>query len=179
MKIAMIHEINDDILKADYSNFDILTFDDGLYTQYKYHEHFAKFNKRMIYFIISGFICDKTQNTEYITCVDAQKKAKNNDFSNYMTLEQIKELSNLYEIGGHSHKHLLINNNDLDLIKTEVDNCLMFLNDNNIKINSYCLPFNQSNKIYEIYLKSKKLEVFGKGRICIEEYLNLKPAWVN
>lgn len=184
LKVLMIHEIREEFLSFDLSGFDVITFDDGLYSQYKYHSHFAKFNKPMYFFITTDFICKENQNKDFISCVEAHKKAFKGDYSNYMTLEQIKELSLKYNIGSHSKTHSDINKikdikEQYKKIKEEVDLSLEFFNLNNIRIDSYCLPYNQNNKLYESYIKSKNLKIFSSERIEIESYFGLKSSYCN
>lgn len=168
----MIHEITPEVLKKDLSNFDIITFDDGLYTQYLNHEHFAKFNKPMYYFISTNIICpiNVKQKDEILYCGDAHKKAFNGNFENYMTWSQIKELSKLYNIGGHSHTHPRIKTKSLTeqfkICKNEVDLMNDSFKENEIVINSFCFPYNEEIIIYKALLKGYAL--FGEKRIAVE-----------
>lgn len=162
IKVLMIHEISNDILtKIDFENYDILTFDDGLYSVYLNWNKFPK-DKRKIIFISGDIIRDEnTKPLEFMECYKAHTLYREkNDKSAYLSFDEINFLkSQNFEIGGHGYKHLHCKS--LNDIKSEVDNCLRVLPE----IKSYCLPFNQRNPIYEAYLKSKNLEIFGSGRI--------------
>lgn len=178
MKIYMIHEVNNNILKIINSleNNCILTFDDGLYSSFKYFEHYKRF-ARVIFFVSSSIICESSdkQSSEFITCSEAHKKAFNNIFENYMTLEQIKYLQTLnFEIGSHSHKHLRFKSINEHI--QDINQSLDFFSKHGINIKSYCFPYNQDFKKPYLngILKSKfpNLEFFGANRINI---LNLNP----
>jgi len=171
----MIHEITQKVLETNISYFDILTFDDGLYTQYLNYKHFLKFNKPMYFFISTNIICpkDKKQSDEVIYCGDAHKKAFNGNFENYMTWEQIKEIYNTPGcfIGGHTHTHPRIKVkglvNQYNICKIEVANMLQTFKENNININSFCFPYNEDFITYRGLLKG--FDFFGKERVAIED----------
>lgn len=177
----MIHEITPEILSLDksvYDEFDILTFDDCLYTQYLNHKHFAKFNKKMIFFLSTNIICPENinQSEQIIYCGNAHKKAFNGNFENYMKLSQIQELSKLskfYEIGGHGHNHILFKNSvySFDKIKEDTDIMVSKFKEYNLDLNSFCFPYNQDNTFYKIYVKKLNLQIFGDERIPIEFYI--------
>lgn len=176
MRILELHEITSNHLNFDYSNFDMITFDDGLYSQFKYFEFFKSLNIPLVYFISANIICPEhieNQNAK-IDCISAHQKiglnlngvkyTQNKEYLNsYMKMSQIRYISKYAEIGGHGFNHLMCNTwND---IREEVDNCLEILKEFNIK--KYCLPYNQNSLKYNLYLKSKGLEVFGPGRLNI------------
>lgn len=177
----MIHEITPEILNLDnsvYDEFDILTFDDCLYTQYLNHKHFAKFNKKMIFFLSTNIICPENinQSEQIIYCGNAHKKAFKGNFENYMKLSQIQELSKLskfYEIGGHGHNHILFKNSvySFDKIKEDTDIMVSKFKEYNLDLNSFCFPYNQDNTFYKIYVKKLNLQIFGDERIPIESYI--------
>ena len=174
-KVLMIHEITPEILSLDksvYDEFDILTFDDCLYTQYLNHKHFAKFNKKMIFFLSTNIICPENinQSEQIIYCGNAHKKAFNGNFENYMKLSQIQELSKFYEIGGHGHNHILFKNSvySFDKIKEDTDIMVSKFKEYNLDLNSFCFPYNQDNTFYKIYVKKLNLQIFGDERIPIE-----------
>lgn len=102
----MIHEIEEEMFNLPLENY-ILTFDDGLYSQYYYRSEFQKIDTEKIYFISSGCIAANTQSTEFPSCETAHQKAFLGNFEDYMTVEQIKELSSdpLVTIGCHGHFH--------------------------------------------------------------------------
>lgn len=177
-KVLMIHEITPEILSLDksvYDNFDILTFDDCLYTQYLNHKHFAKFNKKMIFFLSTNIICPENinQSEQIIYCGNAHKKAFKGNFENYMKLSQIQELSKYYEIGGHGHNHILFKNSvySFDKIKEDTDIMVSKFKEYNLDLNSFCFPYNQDNTFYRIYIKKLNLQIFGDERIPIESYI--------
>jgi len=170
LKVVMIHEVTDNVLTKDLSSFDIITFDDGLYTQYLHHKHFSQFNKPMYFFISTNIISTKTQSNNVIYCADAHIKAKDGNFENYMNWKQIIELNLLYNIGGHTHTHPQIKKLPLrDQVKIadiEIKNMLAQFKTHNITINSFCFPYNEDSIGYRV--KMKGFTFFGNERIAVE-----------
>lgn len=182
MKILMIHEVEPWMLELDLSEFDIITFDDGLYSQYKNYKHFLKFNKPLYFFISTYIVCeeDEVQNEDTLSCSLSHKLFfENNDKTNYMKWSQIKEIyntSNCY-IGGHSHRHLRfkdlplkeqVNKSALDIFKM-----MQFFNEHGIKISTFCYPYNEEVIGYVAALRKYNINVFfGNERISIESLKN-------
>lgn len=170
-KVYMVHEINDKIIKKlnTLPDESIITLDDGLFTQFKNRDYLKRF-KRVIFFINPSIICKVKQSENFITCREAHAKAFKNNFENYMTLEQIKELNENFEIGSHSFTHKYFK--DMKELLDDIEKSIIFFNENNIKIKSFCFPYNQDyNKkhfIFAVKSKFKDLEVFGSSRIPIE-----------
>jgi len=181
-KIIEIHEINSEIIKKivdlDLQNC-ILTFDDGLQSQWKYIDDLVALDVPKYFFISTDIVCEKhsEQSTEFISCSEAHKKAFKNNKENYMTWSQIKVISKLpnCNIGGHSDRHQLYQISPLkDLYKNLIDdtkNMLKKFKDNNIKIDSFCFPYNEDyDDLYKIIvIKEGLCETYGRGRIKIEE----------
>lgn len=173
MKILMIHEIEPWMLDLDLSEYDEITFDDGLYTQYKHYKHFLKFNKPLIFFISTNIICREQQNTNLISCSEAHKLFfEKNDNSYYMTWEQIQEIystSNCY-IGGHSHNHNQYTDNNIrDLyfkLKSDTESMIIEFQKQNINITKFCFPYNKEYPLYkQILLDSEITEFYCNERI--------------
>lgn len=110
--VVEIHEMNDETIRKILSlpkKDLVLTFDDGLYTQYKYLDDLLSIHVPKYFFISTNIVCSRftEQSKEYIHCADAHKKAFSGNKENYMTWSQIKtieKMSNCF-IGGHSHFH--------------------------------------------------------------------------
>jgi peptidoglycan/xylan/chitin deacetylase (PgdA/CDA1 family) len=179
MNTLMIHEVNDWMLDLDLSSFDVLTFDDGLYSQYKNIDHFKKFNKRMYFFICTGSVCPEEtfQNKEVISCDKAHELFFDySDRTNYMKWSQIKEIYNTENcfIGGHSHYHPYLNNNKLidqsSIVKSDVEMMMNEFKQQDIKINSFCYPYNFESYAWSAWLAEHKVfTFFGKERTPIED----------
>ena len=171
-KVVMIHEITPEVLQKDLSGFDIITFDDGLYTQYLNHKHFAKFNKKMIFFISTSIIRPENvvPSSDVLYCGLAHERAFKGNFENYMSWDEILELSKLYEIGGHSDKHIKFKNSlkSYPEFKKDTESMISKFNEHNLRINSFCLPYNQDNTLYTAYLKKLGFTVYSVERIAIE-----------
>jgi len=165
----MIHEITKNVLSKDLSTFDVISFDDGLYSQYMNLEHFLKLPQPKYFFISTNIICNTKQSSEIIYCADAHKKAFNGNFENYMTWDQIIEIYNTPNcyIGGHSHNHNLITS-----LKENIQDTNTMINEfkkHNIIIDSYCYPYNNEYKIRDLTLKIHKIhKIFGKNRVAVE-----------
>lgn len=174
----MVHEVEDWMLDLDLSNYDILTFDDGLLSQYINYKHFLQFSKPLYFFISTDIVCgeDVKQNRDVVSCSDAHKSYREDkDKSYYMRWSQITEIYNTPNcfIGGHGHTHVRLENKNLgslyQIIKSECDNMCSVFSDNNITIDSFCFPYNKSIIGFEPYLnKQGIINFFGNGRIPIE-----------
>jgi len=181
-KIIEIHEVNLEtikkIIKLDLKNC-ILTFDDGLQSQWEFIDDLIALDVPKIFFISTDIVCDRldNQSREYISCSDAHKKAFNGDKENYMTWSQIKTISKLPNcyIGGHSHNHKLYQVSPLKkLYKNLIEDSEKMIeefNKKNIKIKSFCFPYNESyDDLYKIILIKKDIKYFyGRERTKIED----------
>jgi hypothetical protein len=178
-KILMIHEVEPWMLELDLSEFDEITFDDGLYSQYKNYKHFLKYKKPLLFFISTNIVCEevRTQNEEVIKCSDAHKLFfEDNNKSNYMTWNQIKEIEKTSncKIGGHSHFHKKYKSKKIKEIYEKLTNCtktmMDIFNQQEIKIIDFCYPYNKNYPLYETILKKEEIiNFYGEERIAIEE----------
>lgn len=113
----MIHDFRKDYFELNLAAY-TLTFDDGLYSQYYYYPLLDSVDSPKIFFIITSFIkpgkARERFNGEFIKSVKSRKYMNdafiNNDFSDFMTLEEIQELATHkgVKIGTHSHFHDVI-----------------------------------------------------------------------
>ena len=192
-KCLGIHELNNtviDLINNSYDENISLTFDDGLYSQFKYKDRVK--NKNRIYFICPNLINTKEINDEDVTCYVAMSKHfYDNSNEYYMKLDYVKTLINEgYTIGAHSFYHenikycskikvnnKLINNSrsylsiknenyireDTELMLNWFDKYL------NIRPLYYCFPFNNStNKLKDILKTYDFTEFFDdSNRIMI------------
>lgn len=178
-RIIMIHEIDDNIikiLKEKSTSTDIFTFDDGLYSNYKYLPELLKFPNTKIFFISTGIIRPEIlqPNKQFIKCGDAHRLLGNgiSGLSNYMSILELQEIdtkTNCF-IGVHGHHHIRIqgkvlpkklykfqkeipisNKKELvQILKKDIDN--MFFNYYKIfnKWSQYfCFPYNIENHVYK------------------------------
>jgi hypothetical protein len=113
----MIHDFRKDYFELNLAAY-TLTFDDGLYSQYYYYPLLDSVDSPQIFFIITSFIkpgkARERFNGEFIKSVKSRKYMNdafiNNDFSDFMTLEEIQKLATHkgVKIGTHSHFHDVI-----------------------------------------------------------------------
>jgi len=173
----MIHEFKEEFLDLPLENY-ILTFDDGLYSQYYYYPKFKDIPTQKIFFISSGIICNGPQSTEFPPCDQAHEKAFSSNFEDYMTLDQIKELMKdpWVTIGAHSHKH-----KNLRDIGKVTHRAMHIIDDTKLMVawfkenlkftpTKFCFPYNDENDgMYVPVLKSIGFnEFYGKERLAIE-----------
>ena len=118
MKVLEIHEIIEQMLNLDLTGFDVFTFDDCLYSQYKYYDFFKSFKKPMFYFF-STAIYRRNEVPKIVRCDIAHKQAiLEHNYSGYMSLDEIHELAIAENIGLHGRNHLYLNNlNKFDQLK--------------------------------------------------------------
>ncbi len=180
-KILMIHEIQEWMLNVDLSEYDVFTFDDGLFSQYRHYKHFLSYDKPMYYFISTDIICPGNieQNENIISCREAHGMYKKNNKTSYMKWDQIKTLKyNGCFIGGHGHTHLKIEKgmNIGEIYRKIKNECIRMMDEfviNGIKIKSFCFPYNEDIFGYRSTLRGYGIEkFFGKERIAIENINN-------
>jgi len=178
MKTLMIHEVHPWMLDVDFSSFDLITFDDGLYTQYLNLDFFLGLGIPLIFFVSTGIISEGEQNPEVIACAAAHKNFfDNGDTSAYMDWDQIKEIhdSDNAEIGGHSHNHFFLDHRQgikeiYDIIKKDLSDMNEAFKEHNISVDSYCYPYNNEVPLVKTELKKYNINrLFGKERIPIED----------
>lgn len=178
MNIIGIHELNENIIHNINNNYanNILTFDDGLFTQFLFKDKIN--NKKRIYFICPSLVnIVNEQSSNFVLCTEAMTEHfRNHNNKYYMNINQIKILlTEGYEIGAHSfyHRHikyetnsdtikhymsntkgsLLCVKND-EYIKNDTEQMLNWFNINlNIIPNKYCYPFNQKTEKLETILQ--------------------------
>jgi hypothetical protein len=177
--ILMIHEIYPAMFDLPLEDY-ILTFDDGLYSQFIYAEHFREIKTEKIYFVSSGIVAQGVQDPTPISCVDAHNKAFRGDTSNYMTVEQIRYLMEdpLTTIGGHSHHHTRLVDMALhDMvhhIKKDTELMLTWFESNlNFRPTTFCFPYNEDpHGLYRGILEREGFTEFhGHERTPIEMLL--------
>lgn len=162
LRILNLHEITEEIIKKDFSDYVIITFDDGLYSQYFYYKEFLKYNIPLYFFISTDIVYDDNDNQILdITCTEAHKLYfENNNKNAYMTECQIKEIyesTNCF-IGGHSHTHRRLSKLKLREqtyeIKKECINMSQTFKKLDIIINSFAYPYNDELFQNKSYLKN-------------------------
>lgn len=180
MRICEIHEIKPEFLDVDLSDFDLLTFDDALVSQYWNYKHFLKFKKPMIFFVSTGIVnTSGNQCPDVLHCAEAHRRFFNGgDLSPYMTWEQIKEIAATSgcEIGGHSHLHPNLQElpvlEQVDRAMQETKRMLETFRGQNISINSFCYPYNYAAPGYKFCLfKANVKNLYGAGRVPIEHLI--------
>jgi peptidoglycan/xylan/chitin deacetylase (PgdA/CDA1 family) len=172
----MIHEIRESIFDLPLENY-ILTFDDGLYSQYYYYPRFQDIPTEKIYFISSNILCTGSQSSSFPACEEAHEKAFNGNCEDYMTLEQVKKLSKepLVSIGGHGHNHICFGHfskttEKMQLIATDTQEMLHWFYTNlGTRPTRFCFPYNDDvNGLYPGILKKFGFtEFYGKERIDV------------
>ncbi len=171
--IIMIHELNSPLRIPDKKH--LLTFDDGLYSQYQYARDI---DNPSLFFISTGIICPdiQSQSKEFIKCADAHVKAFEGNMENYMTIDQMLELP----LGAHSHYH-----KDLTRIPKLIDKIAWIKQDTEIMLEfwektlqrtptSFCFPYNNDLEgLYTAILRKGYgfTDFYGSDRINISEIL--------
>ena len=179
----MIHEVTEKLFDLPLEDY-ILTFDDGLYSQYYYFDKLRLIPTEKIFFISSNIICNGPQSMEFPACRVAHNKAFLGNTEDYMTVEQIKELMSdpLTSIGGHSHTHTRLTTytkliEKLQHIKQDTDLMLAwFRNTLNFSPTKFCFPYNENYQgIYSSILKRYGFtEFYGQERKPVETLLNMQ-----
>jgi hypothetical protein len=161
----MIHEWKDDYKSLPLHEY-ILTFDDGLYSQYQALEYLKTIDTPKYFFISTGIVRDtETPNANFITCRDAHAKAFNGNFEDYMSWNEIKEIYDTKNcfIGGHGHNHVKLKDTKLRERLQLINNELRMFNEfkeHGIEIDSFCFPYNYKDDIYMSFLRKKSINHF-------------------
>lgn len=172
----MIHEFREEFLDLPLQDY-VLTYDDGLYTQYMY-DHLIDATK--IYFVSTNIICQETQTEELISCRIAHERAFRGDKSAYMNLQQIETLLERGNyVGGHSHYHKHLKSfsslaEKVNHIKQDTELMLEWFEKNlHYQPTKFCFPYNDDmNGMYPALLKKYGFtEFYGNERIPIEKLL--------
>jgi hypothetical protein len=179
--ILEIHEWRKEFESLPLEDY-ILTFDDGLYSQFRARHFLKELNTEKIFFISSDIIRPKYQDPskDVISCFEAHKKAFNNppNKEDYMSWGEVKQMAGMFEVGGHSHYHRMYSKVSLKDFYANLiaDTERMFRNfkDNGIEITKFCFPYNETyDGIYRVFLAREGIEDFyGGDRIPIEKLLN-------
>ena len=180
MKILLLHEIKEWMLDVDLSVYDLITFDDGLYSQYQHLEHFLKFKKPIIFFIAANMVCEENhiQNNEIVSCVQARQEFLNGNKSNYMKWSQINEIKNIIEIGGHGFNHIK-NIYKYKDIRDDTNLMIQKFESQEIFIKSFAYPFFIETFMYKLYLQSIGIKnLYGNERLEIEREFNRLPSYI-
>ena len=194
-KVLSIHEITPEILaipKEVLSEY-VLTFDDGLYSQYVHREHFSSIPTSKVYFISPGILHrGKEPQQSLISSAKAHEVFFDPSGISlaFMTLEQVKHLKSYPNtiIGGHSfmhfkesvieseapsHKGLL--EYKFTVMKEDTEKMVQWFDKElKQKVNYFCYPYNNTyNGLYTAVVQKlhKIPSVFGDERILIEDLL--------
>lgn len=167
--VLMIHEVAEWMFDLPLHEY-ILTFDDGLYTQYTHFDKIRAIDTDKIFFINTGIVATEQtkQSDVYIQCQVAHDKLFNTgDRAHYMNWSQIVEISNepQCEVGGHSHMHIRYTGyNTIHDTKT----MMKHFKQNNLTPTSFCFPYNDDNEVYRCLLKQYGFTNFyGRDRVDI------------
>jgi hypothetical protein len=197
-EILMIHEIREEMFDLPLESY-LLTFDDGLYSQYYYWPKIKKLKTQKIFFISSGFFstgviprrqCINTffnkeewsPITDFKSCIEARKDyVETNGIisSNYMSIAEINHMIRQgAEIGGHGHKHIKDYPERLadriKVMKNDIETMLdiFYAELKDFKPKYFCFPFNIEPRFMRGILKSYGFtSFFGGDRIPIENLL--------
>lgn len=190
MKTIMIHELSDEFtnfLKTLDEEY-IFTFDDGLYSQYKYMiENKELLEKhKCIFFVTTNIICpeDLEQNEDFITSEDAHNEYfEKNDRTNFMTLAQIKELDTYanVEIGMHGYNHIKFGGTSIqeryEEVTTEVSSMIVQMMELGLNTDKFCFPYNFAEPLLRALLQRNGFtEFYGGERI---DFFELFDVWNN
>jgi hypothetical protein len=182
--ILMIHEVTEDLLSR-LSEINLqqytITFDDGLYSQFEHFEFFDSIPTEKIFFISTAIISPGNRPYQTLTSIEAHNKTKQQNFEDYMTVDDIRGLYRCknVEIGGHGNQHLSLKDLPSLFVQTQSikDDTKRMLDwfDSNLSFRptSFCFPYNDDlNGIYPMILKQYGFSQFyGRERIDVNTLL--------
>jgi hypothetical protein len=179
--VLMIHTVTEEIFTLPLDRY-VLTFDDGLYSQFFYYPRFRDIPTPKIYFISTGILCTGTQSTVFPPSNVAHDKARAGNMEDFMTVDQVQELSldPWVTIGGHSHSHerasslgslaerVAFITHDFSMMKEWFSQNLDYMP------TAFCYPYNDDcSGIYTILAKREGFtSLYGRERIRVEQLLS-------
>lgn len=172
-QVLMIHEFKEKYFDLPLEQY-ILTFDDGLYSQYTFIDELQKLNTQKIFFISSQIVCseEETQDNTCISCIDAHNAAFSESYSHYMKWSQIKYINSLPNclVGCHGHSHIYNIVSDVQtMIRDTREMTKIFKTQLGSIPQHFCFPYNIESQIYRGILHSYGLRYFyGSERIDID-----------
>jgi len=180
--ILEIHEITPEILDCDLSSPEIetITFDDGLYTQFLNYKHFLQFKKPMYFFVSPAIVATGSQDPTLIECWRAHEIFfKTGKTAHYMSWDNIKEISEVANIGGHTFSHPNLRDlkltQQLKIAKEQVELMMQAFAEHNIKIESFAYPYDYEFFGFKFLLGKYGIKkLFGETRTTIESYMMKK-----
>jgi peptidoglycan/xylan/chitin deacetylase (PgdA/CDA1 family) len=184
-EMLVIHDIND----IDFFNFPLkeyhLTFDDGLFSQYFYWPIIKTIRTKKTFFISTDLVdfgkpreqfkINKPEFLIFPTTFECMKMYKeNNDKTNYIRKEELEQLIEYCEIGGHGHKHNHIsfyNGKEKEkMIINDIELMMEWFQKNlNLKPITYAFPFYESDGILESILRKFGFKTFIGARKQFED----------
>jgi len=168
----VVHEVTKEILQLSLEDY-FLTFDDALYSQYYYWPLIEKMKTKKILFVAPGLVNGGDEirkqfdgtHVEFPSCYEAMSlHRQKDDRSNYMTLNEIKELRGV-TIGAHSFSHFreldMKLYDKLNFIKEDTELMLSWFEENmGTKPDVYSFPHYIENKFQREILKSYGFKKF-------------------
>ena len=170
----MIHEFEERYLDLPLENY-ILTFDDGLYSQYKYINELFKINTTKIFFISSDIVCPENQEQDdsLVSCIDAHNSAFIGLYKDYMKWSQIRQINKDENciVGCHSHSHIYNVVSDTHaMIRDTREMSRVFKHKLGHLPKHFCFPYNIESQTYRGILHSYGFRYFyGSERIDIDD----------
>lgn len=187
-EVLAIHEITPEILnipKETLAKY-VLTFDDGLYSQYLYWDFFKDIPTEKIFFITPKALHEgnESDQIEDISSAEAhQLFFEFNSTKAFMSLDQLGKLRIAgVTIGGHSFEHTdqdtiaqLSLEHKFKLLKYDTEKMTQwFKRYLDLDIKHFCYPYNNDySGLYTVIVKSicKDVEIYGNNRHPIESLI--------
>lgn len=183
MKMFTIHNVDSNWNKKyeenKVNNEDILTLDDGLYSQYKYLDKIVNNKNKKIFSITPNLLLKPNQNQ--CTSEDKRLNKLGNDWCEYMSLEQVYAISKIDNcfIGMHGYNHIRFKKllevdklSEEDVIRRfirDLDLCFSWFKDHKLNTDIYCFPYNFTfNRKFVLIIQEKYPEIktfINGGRI--------------
>lgn len=189
-KTLLIHEITEEILKLPLQDY-ILTFDDGLYSQYYYWPEIEKIKTKK-YFFISGLYVSTSllprrninhflpkPDNLFMDCYEARRRFnKSNGICNsqYMSICEILNIKgDDVVIGGHGYAHIRdYPTNIINKIKVMKEDVKLMIEWFHMKLNMkpkiYSYPYEKEDKLLGTILGGEGIGVMT-NRIPVEKLL--------
>jgi hypothetical protein len=178
--VLMIHQMTEDLFTLPLMDY-TLTFDDGLYSQWKYIDRLCEIDTDKIFFISTKYLCTGVQSQECPDSITAHDKARRGIYEDFMTPEQVQDIATRDKcyVGGHGHEHLQLR--EYDRLATRAPAMMLDTKDMIYHFDlllgycptKFCFPYNDDmDGLYAAWLRRRGItELYGRERIPVDSLL--------
>jgi Polysaccharide deacetylase len=178
--VLMIHAMYDEIFNLPLVDY-TLTFDDGLYSQWKYIDRLCEIDTDKIFFVSTKYLCAGVQSYECPNSKVAHAKARMGNYEDFMTPAQVQDIARRDKcyVGGHGHEHVRLQEynrlSDRALhMKMDTEHMMQHFHALlGYYPTKFCFPYNDNmGGLYDGWVRRVGItETYGRERVPVESLL--------